>query len=117
MVLIYNTFIKSAPPKFMQRTIDLLFNAEKILFLSLPDFDIFVDRIKKQLEQDRPVGSDYALDIYRERGKVFSGQVTIHRRNKLDTDVVRLSFYYTNKVLRWAEGKDDFVNVVHRLYD
>ena len=83
-------------PKFYTNTVNMMKSMNEHAFLKYDDFDIFISRLKKRIEKDKPKGHTAHVNFVdmRENGK---GQVFLVS-GKDETDIARLYFHIVGKI-------------------
>lgn len=116
MLMCYNLFIKSSRPKFLDGTLSTFNQADKTCFVNRATLDIFIDALKKRIEEDKPIGSAWRVADYQDSVD-GGGQISIERADVPDMTVARVQYKEVAKVLRYSIERGRFINIAYRLED
>lgn len=109
MIFCCDFWWKNQHPKFYNETVDIMGRANKKAFIGRKDILAFVKRLRDQIERDKPKGHQAKIECYNLELKAKDGQISIVS-GKLDDTIARISFHYVEKILRYNEIEDRFMD-------
>ena len=88
-------------PKFYEHTVAIMKGADGRAFLTREDLDVFVEKLRKQLDKDKPKGHTAHINF---RGMDKDGKAQLYLESGRDeTDVARLFFHKIKNIVTYGE--------------
>ncbi|MBQ7989342.1 MAG: hypothetical protein IJ253_12700 [Bacteroidaceae bacterium] len=109
MIFCCDFWWRSGYPKFYEYTVAMMKGADGRAFLTHEDLVAFVDRLRKQIEKDKPKGHS-AYISFSPIGNDGKGWVYLES-GKLDTSIARLFIHNVKNIVTYGDKKQAMFDV------
>lgn len=114
MIFTNNYFQVSCRPKYLDPVCKLMQKADRAIFLNTNELEIFINILKRTLEQCRRTGSTAYLSA---APSEISGSIQLYAKEYAQDSIARIYFSHVRVVLQYDLDAERFFDVSEKLVE